>query len=185
VTSRLLVKWVAIWIGILLLVLVAYRHFAPSKYRIPQEGMYPSLPAGSTLWVKKGAYKSIDEVRRGDIILFRFMKDDEPHDIIWRVIGLPGDVITVKDSSVVLDGKTLHHRRIREEAEHMIYSERNGDAEYLVAYQKEVKAGRRLPVSLMVPEGEVFVLGDNRDNAADSRYLGTVSFESIIGKRVR
>lgn len=178
-------KLTALWIAIVFVLgVIALYVFMPKLYQIPQNGMYPSLPKESRFWVRKNAYKSIDDVRRGDVIVFRLVQDGELYDFIWRVVGLPGDSLTVTDSSVILNNKQLDLRRVREEAGLVIYSEHNGEVEYLVAYAKEVKASRRLEMSTTVPDGEFFLLGDNRNNAWDSRYHGTVRFEDVIGKKV-
>jgi len=180
-----LAKLVAFWLVIVfVLAIVAFYAFMPKLYKIPSNGMYPSMPTGTKLWVVTKAYKNVDDVRRGDVIVFRFINKGKLYNYIWRVIGLPGDSVTVTDSSVILNGKRLEHRQVREEPEHVIYSEWNGEVEYLVAYEKQVKASRRLEMSTTVPDGELFLLGDNRNNAADSRYHGTVRFEDVIGKTV-
>jgi signal peptidase I len=154
----------------------------PKRYRIPQNGMYPNFPAKTLLWVKRRPYKTIDEVKRGDIVVFKRIQNDVRYDYIWRVVGLPKDTVNLAKTSVIINGRELNHSLVREDSVHTIYLEKNGEAEYLVAYEKIRSDSTRSGYFIIVPQGELFVLGDNRDNAADSRYHGAIKFDSIIGK---
>lgn len=155
--------------------------FVPKRYRIPQNGMYPNFPAKTLLWAKRGPYKAIDNVKRGDVVIFKRIQNGVHYDYIWRVVGLPKDTVDLAKTSVKINGKELSHVPVREDSLHAIYLEKNGEAEYLVAY--EVGSDSKLSdYFIIVPEGELFVLGDNRDDAADSRYHGTITFDSIIAK---
>ncbi len=58
-------------------------------YRIPQNGMYPGLPAGSGFWAYKRAYSAPAQVKRGDIVVFTHLQNGQPYIYIWRIIGLP------------------------------------------------------------------------------------------------
>jgi signal peptidase I len=159
--------------------------FPIKKYIIPQNGMYPSLPANSTFWAKRKPYLDIDDIKRGDIIVFYQIIDQKTYDFVWRVIGVPGDVIQVSDMTVSINGSPLSHKKTEETAEQIIFKEKNGDVEYRVAYNKEPPStSARNIVRLTIPQNEFFVLGDNRDNASDSRFRGTVAYKRVIGKKL-
>ena len=151
-------------------------------YRIPQNGMYPGLPAGSSLWAYRHAYTSPAGVKRGDVILFTRKDDSEEYVYIWRVIGLPGDKIQTSGESVVLNGETVQRQKVREADGKVIYREQLGNVSYEVAFDV-TPLEPASDFSTNVPPGQFFVMGDNRFVARDSRYFGPIPFDSIIGKK--
>ncbi len=92
----------------------------------------------------------------GDIIVFRYPKDPS-RDFIKRVIGVPGDVVEITNGVVYVNGKPLHEDYTADPPSYFQPAER-------------------------VPEGEYFVLGDNRNNSSDSHVWGLVPAQNIIGK---
>lgn len=74
-----------------LLVLLASKTFFIGYYRIPQNGMYPGLPAGSRLFAALRAYSDASSVKRGDIVVFVREENGQRYNYIWRVVALPGD----------------------------------------------------------------------------------------------
>jgi signal peptidase I len=152
---------------------------------IPQNGMYPGMPEGSYFFTKKRPYKDIKGIERGDIVVFRREINGVSYDFIWRVVGLPGDHVKVTSNSVSINGQTLRHEPVREENEFQIVREWNGAASYEVAYDKSADIATELPFGdIKLPLDHVFVLGDNRNNAQDSTYIGPIPFTSIVGKKV-
>ena len=153
------------------------------------------------------------EVRRGDIVVFKFPGESSPRDgivqyktlFIKRVIGLPGETIQVKGSNVYVDGRALPEYRVEardrqlgndkaELKELASPSARSGEP-YAVYYRPETLSKRdggaadpfsgfRYAVGepFKVPEGHYFMMGDNRDNSADSRVWGTVRRDLIVGR---
>ena len=114
--------------------------------------------------VNKFIYRFKDPAR-GDIIIFPFVEanGEEVH-LIKRIIGLPGDTVDIgDDGNVYINGS--------------IYKE-----DYILV--KTTKSGDQVSYPFTVPEGEYFVLGDNRGNSKDSRYreVGTIARSEIIGK---
>jgi signal peptidase I len=168
----------------LLVVSLLLRLFVINFYTIPQDGMYPGLPAGSRFWAVKRPYRSAADVRRGDVVLFDRQVGGSGYTLVWRVIGLPGDRVALVGDSVSINGVVLTHVEIGKTAGATLYNETNGDSSYPVAYDSAPSRAR--PMMLVnVPRDEFFVMGDNRDNARDSRFDGTVPFRSIFARKVR
>jgi signal peptidase I len=153
-------------------------------YRIPQNGMYPGLPAGSYLLVRPHAYRTPSDVRRGDVIVFERTENAAHYIYIWRVVGLPGDSMQTAGPRVAVNGHDLPRQLLRDDGAVAIFLERNGEASYEVAYPNSAEALDPPAASLSLQAGQFFVLGDNRYNARDSRYFGPVSFEAIMGKKL-
>lgn len=151
-------------------------------YRIPQNGMYPGIKSGGVVIAKINPYKSAAEVKRGDVIVFKDETQSDQIFEIWRVVGLPGDAIQIMGDKVSINGNDLQRERLRQQDNKIIYRESNGAAKYEVAYEEGAKIDQP-PARLKVPPNRVYVLGDNRFDAHDSRYFGPVKFESIIGKK--
>jgi signal peptidase I len=108
----------------------------------------------------------IGDLHRGDVIVFERLDeasasaaDSDVKDLIKRVIGLPGDVVLARDGVVHVNGTRL-------------------DEPYLAEGTRTIKLDQ--PVT--VPEGHVFVMGDNRGNSSDSRVFGPVPEENIVGR---
>jgi signal peptidase I len=168
---------------LILLALVAARVFFIGYHRIPQNGMYPGLPAGSLVFSAKRAYPNPSSVKRGDIIVFIHEEKGTRYHYIWRVIGLPGESVQTSGNSLVINGREVQRERVREAYGMTIFREQIGRVSYEVAFDP---APRYPPpdVSLTVPPDAFFVMGDNRANARDSRYLGVIPFRSVIGKKL-
>lgn len=129
---------------------------------VKENSMQPTLYANNYLLVNKQAYR-FGEEKRGDIIVFQSELEDEDGNqklLIKRIIGLAGDIISIKDGKVFLNGEELKEDYIKEE-------ETPGDI-------KDYK----------VPEGQLFVMGDNRRVSIDSRdpAVGCVKEDTVMGK---
>lgn len=121
---------------------------------VEHSSMWPTIEEGEYILVDKVSYR-FHEPQRGDIVVFRPPWNlGRPY--IKRVIGLPGDVVEIKDGSVFVNGSPLDEP----------YAGRTPDL---------------LP-PVEVPQGEYFVLGDNRNNSYDSRRGWTVSRKNIVGR---
>ena len=163
-------EWVAVIVGALLVALVV-KTFLFQAFYIPSASMEPTLEEGDRVLVNKVSY-DLHDVNRGDVIVFEL--DDEDvgpdgiKDLIKRVIGLPGDEIESRDGVVYVNGKALEEPYL---AEGMV----TGDPQDSRNPQIEPQT---------VPDGHVFVLGDNRSNSADSRYpyRGPIAIDSIVGR---
>jgi len=154
-------------------VAIAAKTFLIEHYRIPQNGMYPGLPAGSGFWAYKRAYSAPAQVKRGDIIVFTHLQNAQPYIYIWRVIGLPGDTIIAAGESLTVNGQPVLRERIREEESAVIFREKIDEVIFEVAFAQSPK--HRAPdASLTVPPDHFFLMGDNRFAAYDSRYFGPI-----------
>ena len=118
--------------------------------------MSPTLADGERWFVTMNP----GEIQRGDIIEFRYPKDETKR-YVKRVVGLPGETIEIRAGVVHINGAPLPEGYLPPESNN--------------------KAGSSFPEK-RVPENHFYVLGDNRDNSADSRYWGTVDRSLIEGK---
>lgn len=148
--------WV-ISIAIAVVLALLIRHFVVELYLVDGPSMRPTLQNQERLVVNKFIYK-FEEPQRGDILIFQYPKDPS-RDFIKRVIAVPGDTIEIKNNHVFVNGELKN--------EPYILSTTKGD--YPLA---------------TVPEGHIFVMGDNRNNSEDSRFadVGMVPYELIKGK---
>ena len=134
-------------------------------YKVPSVSMMPTLLKGDYFYADM-SINSLDDIRRGDIIVYSFPKNTEL-DNVNRVIGLPGDTIEIRDKVLYINGKLKN--------EH--YVMHNDFRIYPAEMLPRDNAG-----PLNIPDGHLFVLGDNRDASNDSRYWGFVSADNIKGK---
>ena len=109
------VWWLAILVicvaGMVALVFVPFVYLA--HYVIPQNGMYPGLPAGSHFIAVRRPYRNASEVQRGDIVVFAAIHDNQKIVFIWRVVALPGDTIKMSGGVVVVNGQPLKRNVVR------------------------------------------------------------------------
>jgi signal peptidase I len=138
-----------------LLIYVLVRTFLFENYRVVGRSMEPTLENDQFLVVSKLSYR-LHEPQRGDIIVFRDPRADD-RKLIKRVIGLSGDVVRITNGLVSINGEAL-------------------DEPYIES------PGRYTEAPATVPDGQLFVLGDNRNNSSDSHNWGTLPKEMIVGK---
>jgi signal peptidase I len=149
--------------------------FAVKPYLIPSTSMANTLVPGQRVLVDRMVYH-YRHVHRGDIIVFR--RPVPPNDVlIKRVVGLPGDVLSLKGGAVYVNGVRLNEPYVD------IVRGRVEPTDPADAFSGGVP---RAPWSLVrpfrVPQGQYFVMGDNRTDSSDSRYWGTVPRAAIVGR---
>ncbi len=200
--ATVILKELAESFPILLLVFV-FRSFAYEPFRIPSGSLEPTLRIGDFILVNKWNYglrlpvthQKIwphHEPKRGEILVFRY-PPNEKVDYIKRVIGLPGDVVAYKNKVLYLNNHPVPQKLLAEvfnpeavggELEPIaLKREALPSHSHLIYLRPEVSAQDMPPT--VVPLHQYFVLGDNRDNSADSRYWGFVPEDHIIGQAVR
>ena len=150
--AREIVETIALTLIIFLVI-----RFAIQSYRVSGPSMLPGLQTDDYVLVNKIAYL-FHAPERGDVIVFHYPLDTS-EDFIKRVVGLPGDTVTLDNKTVQVDGVVLHEPYISE------------------AYNPSGK-------TIKVPMDEYFVLGDNRPLSDDSRDWGFVPKADLVGKAV-
>jgi signal peptidase I len=157
------------------------------NFKVDGLSMTPSFTDGEMLLVNRNAYAHFDSwtlvdwlpfvdheaenvvypfdpPERGDVVVFTPPAPGEDKPYIKRIIGLPGDTVEVRDEGVFINGQRL-------------------DEPYLEGNPTRCRSGiTEFCGPLTVPEGQIFVLGDNRNNSEDSRYFGPVPEGNVIGK---
>jgi signal peptidase I len=151
-------------------------------FRIPGASMYPTISPRDRLIAVKNAYRNADP-QRGDLVLFT-NPNNRREFWIKRVIAIAGDTVAVKDGNVYVNGVKLPLQSIGPGAVFgatgQIFYEDNNGAKYRIF----ISQGHPAPdfPEITVPKNECFVMGDNRNEALDSRYVGPISITGILGK---
>lgn len=165
----------AFLIAIVLALLI--RTFVVQAFKIPSGSMLPTLQIGDHILVNKFLYgaeipflgwriPSLRNPQRGDIIVFKFPQD-EGRDFIKRVIALPGEKVEIRGKRVLINGEPL-------EEPYSVHLDR--------AIQETPHSPRDYFSPVEVPQGQLFVMGDNRDYSMDSRFWGYLDMKKIKGK---
>jgi len=192
----LMVEYARSFFPIILVVLVI-RSFIAEPFRIPSGSMLPTLHVGDFILVNKFAYGvrlpvintkiiEVSKPKRGDVLVFRYPKNPKV-DYIKRVVGLPGDTVGYFDKTIYINGKIINQQSKEKNkstlavvpASSELYIETLGEHshELLIDPKRRLIEGE-----MLVPAGEYFVMGDNRDNSNDSRFWGTVPEANLVGK---
>ncbi len=159
-TKKTILVGILIGMGVLLLVgatiLSLFFIIGTNRIKIESISMQPTLFPGDYVIVNKLVYEFTSIPQRGDIILFKYPPNPAAVPYFKRVIGLPGDQVHIAEGKVYINGQLLPEPWLAEP------TIRGGD--------------------WLVPDGQYFVLGDNRNNSSDSRSWGFVPLENIIGR---
>ena len=160
------------------------RTWAFQAFKIPTGSMETNLLIGDHLLVNKlvyspslGAWEDAllakKPIGRGHVVVFKY-PEEPSRDFIKRVIGLPGETVEVRDKTVLIDGKPL----VEPYARFLEPPLRRDDPEYMFRSEalRDIWGPRR------VPQGELFVMGDNRDNSRDSRFWGFLPIDQVKGR---
>jgi signal peptidase I len=169
---------------------------------IPSGSMHPNILEGDVVLVNRLAYNlkvpltdivlaQLGDPQRGDIVTFSSPQDGKR--LIKRVVGLPGDVVSMKNKQLLINGRPVEYSTLS------IASDEVGDGHRLPILQVREALGQH-PYSIQwvvgtanaatfgpvaIPANHYLMLGDNRDNSADSRFIGLVPRELLIGRASR
>ena len=168
--------------------------FVVQPFRIPSESMERTLLVGDFLLVNKAVYgvqgawhwlMPYEQVKRGDVIVFHFPLDPSDH-VVKRVVGVPGDHVRLKNGVVCINGQKqsepfaifegAYQDNFRDQFPAKLYTDPGVDTHWWMQMRHDVQNGE-----LVVPPGEYFVLGDNRNHSRDSRYWGFVPSANVVG----
>jgi signal peptidase I len=175
--------------------------FVVQAFKIPSQSMEPTLLVGDHLLVNKFIFGGrghwydhllpYRDVRRGDIIVFKFPYQDHPY-YVKRVIGVPGDLVKIVDQRVYVNEKPLNEPYVFRDLaapydpfgdnfppRNPQFLQANMQPEWADQILQHVQNGE-----LVVPAGEYFAMGDNRDHSWDSRFWGFVDRDAIMGRPV-
>lgn len=194
-------SWLREWAGLFLfmVLMVLFRSSVADWYVVPTGSMKPNILEGDRVFVNKMAYdlrvpfthlslQALHQPKRGEIIVLD--SPAEPKRLIKRVIGIPGDVIALRDNRLYVNGRFAAYRPQpsqpiaevwSDETSKLVIKEQTLQKSYPIAIESPSTVAANFgPVK--VPAGQYFVMGDNRDNSGDSRYFGFVPRDHILGR---
>jgi len=159
------------------------RTFVVQTFKIPTGSMENNLLVGDHLLVNKYVHAPLatslermllpaKPITRGEVVVFKFPEDPE-RDFIKRVIGLPGESLEMRDKKIYINGKPLDEPYVH------FLEPPSGTGGYHEVTSFDLRE-RYGPVT--IPDGQLFVMGDNRDNSQDSRYWGNLPIDHVKGR---
>lgn len=174
-----------------IVLMVFFRSAVADWYTVPTGSMQPTIEIGDRIVVNKMAYdlkipltniilNKISDPQRGDIIVFESKAAENR--LIKRVIGLPGDMISMRNEILTINGKTVSYTSKIQENEEIQTIENLTGLKHIVNYDPTRNANLASFNTVKVPEDHYLVLGDNRRNSADSRVYGFIPREELKGK---
>jgi signal peptidase I len=189
---NVLIEYSRSFFPVLLFVLII-RSFIFEPFRIPSGSMMPTLLQGDYIFVKKFSYglrwpvveKKFYETgspQRGDVVVFRLPSDPSVN-YIKRVVGLPGDTIVYQDHQLYVNGEQMplsKHPESRLEDSALIFIEELGNRQHEIRISRP--GSRATERTYTVSEGHYFMMGDNRDNSQDSRFIGEIPETDAHGR---
>jgi len=179
-----------------LLALVFGKAFFFDNYSIHSKSMAPGLVPGDMILVQKWGYGTygvfglnfIDRdasasINRGDVIVFEVSNQQNNH-WVKRVLGLPGDTVEIDTPHVTINDMPVPTTLLAESGINFRYQQILGSTNFEILTDRRFSGSRPKESNgkWTVPQGSLFVVGDNRDNSNDSRYLGFISVNDLIGK---
>lgn len=197
ISDPILVEYARSFFPVLLIVLLL-RSFAGEPFRIPSESMLPTLEVGDFILVSKYSYGvrlPVTQTRlldtgspeRGEVAVFRYPRNPSIN-YIKRIVGLPGDRVMYRDRQLYINGDPVPLERIGDydpPGGHGIHTRMVKFLETIDNRPHHVildPRGRGLEGEFVIPAGQYFALGDNRDYSNDSRQWGYVPEENLVGK---
>ena len=179
-----------IFIALILLMLVFRSSFADWN-AVPTGSMKPTIVEGDRIWVNKLAYdlnipfthisvKNFANPERGDIVIFDSAKAEKR--LVKRVIGLPGDSVSRINNLIYLNGEPLKYKIVSSHLNDIILEEQLTQSAHKIRIESPIQNRADSFAQITIPKKFYLVLGDNRNNSADSRFIGFIPREEIIGR---
>lgn len=182
--------------------MILMRSAVADWYSVPSSSMYPHLMQGDRVLANRLAYdvklpftdiilKKIADPKRGDVVTFTSPEGGVR--LIKRVIGLPGDVIEMRDEKLIVNGVAAEYEEVKNvdpvfltpkheyAQQQLVFKESLGDLQHRIIVMPERSAMRSFEAKT-VPADSYLMLGDNRDNSHDSRFYGMVKRELLTGR---
>lgn len=173
-----------------MLLMFASRSSIADWYYVPSGSMQPTVEIGDRIFVNKMAYRfevpftdipimELDTPERGDIVVFESSAANNR--LIKRLVAVPGDTVAMYNNRLVINGRPAEYE----------FSEGDSEGiEHLQTYSHTLKITSQATsadyfAEVIVPKGHYLVLGDNRNNSADSRYYGFVPVSELQGKAIK
>ena len=160
--ARAFFDWIVV-IAVALLVAFVVRTFVIAHFVVEGESMFSTLDTNDRVFVNKLSYR-LHDPNRGDVAVLHQITGASERDLIKRVIGLPGETVEMRNCAVLIDGRVLNEPYLDPE----VVTPTDCGGDYLL--------------DGVVPENHVFVLGDNRGGSQDSRVIGTINDDDLIGR---
>lgn len=162
------IMYLLVWLGVLFVVYT----WVAQPFQVDGSSMEHTLEDGEKLWMWK-----LGKIDRFDVVIFPepFERKDEPQRLyVKRVIGLPGDTIAYKDDRLIINGQEMVEPYLAEKAGEYIQDQGQ-------VFTQDFDMSE-LTGEAVVPDGKVFVMGDNRRNSLDGRSFGFIDEEDILGE---
>lgn len=174
-----------------ILLMIGFRSAIADWNTVPTGSMNPTIVEGDRILVNKLAYDvnipltqrslhRLSDPARGDIVIFDSAAADKR--LVKRVIGLPGDRVELRNNQLIINNKRATYSRARTVHDALQVTESLGETRHRI----QIDVFSPSPMSsfgpVSIPEGFYFVMGDNRDHSADSRFYGLIPRNEIVGK---
>lgn len=199
-------RWWKEWRNFLLFVLIlfSFRSTIADWSHVPTGSMKPTLMEGDRILVDKLAYdlrfpflhwrlKTWGDPELGDIVIFPSPENEELY--VKRVIGMPGDTVAMKDNRLIINDVPMEYKvdqqnvaevlNQADQEEFVVVEEQLPGKSHTIMVSRHYRTLASNYAKKSIPEGQYLVLGDNRDNSKDSRFIGMIDRERIRGKATR
>lgn len=175
---------------VFLLLMCVFRSSLADWNHVPTGSMKPNIVEGDRILINKIAYdlhapfsaiklSNFADPKRGEIIIFNSEVSDKR--LVKRVIGLPGDIVSMSNNVLTINGETLQYQLLSESENSVDLTENLFGQQYSIRLRKRSAKAASF-ASVVVPDNAYLALGDNRDNSVDSRFIGFVPRHEIIGR---